>query len=85
MKGINMEEIKSALLEILEELHPDIDFNTNEKLIDEKILDSFDIITLISEVSEEFDVSISADKIIPENFNSLESLCNLINNLIDGD
>lgn len=71
------------LLEILSDLHPDIDFTTQENLIDDMILDSFDIVTLISEISENFDVTISAEHIIPENFNSAESLYALIQKLED--
>lgn len=80
-----MEEIKSTLLEILEEMHPDEDFESCDTLVDSKVLDSFDIITLISEINEEFDIVISADKIIPENFNSVEALCQLVQDLIDED
>ncbi|MGN0426196.1 MAG: acyl carrier protein [Agathobacter sp.] len=71
------------LLEILSDLHPDIDFTTQENLIDDMILDSFDIVTLISEISENFDVTISAEHIIPENFNSAEALYALIQKLED--
>ncbi|MGI6326484.1 MAG: phosphopantetheine-binding protein [Saccharofermentanales bacterium] len=72
-----------ALLEILEELHPEIDFLTHEKLIDDKILDSFDIITLITEISEEYDVRIPVDEIAPQNFNSAQALYALIQRLLD--
>lgn len=80
-----MEEIKEELLEILEELHRDVDYETEEGLIDKKILDSFDIVSLISEIRDAFDVTISADKIIPENFNSLNAICNLVYQLSDED
>lgn len=80
-----MEEIKSTLLEILEEMHPDEDFESCDTLVDSKVLDSFDIITLISEINEEFDIVISADKIVPENFNSVEALCALVQELMDED
>lgn len=73
------------LLEILEEMHPDVDFENNEKLIDDRILDSFDIITLIGEINDEFEVTIPAEEIIPENFNSAKSLYQLIEKLIDED
>lgn len=73
------------LLKILEELHPEIDFNDHEHLIDDKILDSFDIITLIAEVNDEFDVAIPAHEIIPENFNSAKALYSLIERLMDED
>lgn len=71
------------LLEILQELHPEVDFETCETLIDDKILDSFDIISIISEVSEVFDITISAEHIIPQNFNSAKSLYELIQKLED--
>ncbi len=80
-----MEEIKSTLLEILEEMHPDEDFESCDTLVDSKVLDSFDIITLISEINEEFDVTISADKIVPENFNSVDALAELVQSLLDED
>ena len=69
------------LLRILESIHPDVDYKTNDKLIENKILDSFDIITLISEINDEFDVTIPAEEIIPENFNSAEKLYELIQRL----
>ena len=69
------------ILEILDELHPDVDFETEEHLIDNKILDSFDIITIISEINEEFDVVIPAEEIVPENFNSAAELFALITKL----
>lgn len=71
------------LLEILSDLHPDVDFETEEGLIDDMILDSFDIVTLISEISGNFDVTISAEHIIPENFNSAQALYALIQQLED--
>lgn len=69
------------LLEILQDLHPEVDFETCDTLIDDKILDSFDIVTIISEVNECFDVVISAEYIKPEYFNSAESLYALITEL----
>ena len=69
------------LLQILSDLHPDIDFETEDKLIDNHILDSFDIVTLIMEISENFDVTITAEYIVPENFNSAKALWDLISKL----
>lgn len=73
------------LLEILEDLHSDVDFESCDTLIDDKILDSFDIVTLISEINSEFDVAIPAEEIIPENFNSAKALYQLIEKLEDED
>lgn len=75
----------NELLEILRGLHPEVDFETCERLIDDKILDSFDIISIISEINEEFDVTISAEYIVPENFNSAKALYALIEKLGDED
>ena len=74
-----------ALLEILGELHPEIDFETHKSLIDDKILDSFDIITIIAEINDEYDVAIPAHEITPENFNSASALYELIERLLDED
>lgn len=71
------------LLEILQELHPDVDFTTCETLIDSKILDSFDIIALVSEIDSEFGVTIPAEELTPENFNSAKALYALIERLAD--
>ena len=70
-------------MEILENLHPEIDFNTFETLIDDGLIDSFDIVTIISEINEEYDVVIPAEEIVPENFNSAKALYSLIQRLED--
>jgi acyl carrier protein len=69
------------LLEILKELHDDVDFETEEALVDDGILDSLDIVTLITEINDTFDVSIPAEEIIPENFNSAAAIWALIEKL----
>ncbi|MHB1452338.1 MAG: phosphopantetheine-binding protein [Saccharofermentanales bacterium] len=71
------------LLAILHDLHSDVDFVEKKDLIDSGILDSFDIISLIAEIDQEFDVQIPAEEIIPENFNSAEALQALIDRLAD--
>ncbi len=80
-----MDEIRETLLEVLTDLHPDVDFTAEKGLADKKIIDSFDIVTLIAKIDDEFDVAISADKIIPENFNSLDALAALVKQLQDED
>lgn len=74
-----------ALIKILTDLHPDVDFMTEERLVDAKILDSFDIVTVIAEVDNEYDVAIPAEEIMPENFNSAKSLYSLIKRLMEED
>ena len=73
----------NELIEILENLHPEVDFDTCTTLIDDKILDSFDIISVISEINEEFDVVIPAEEIIPENFNSAQAILAMVEKLQD--
>ncbi len=69
------------LLEILNELHDDVDYETEEHLIDNGILDSLDIVTLIAQISDRFDVTITAKDIAPENFNSAAAMAALIRRL----
>ncbi|MCI9239232.1 acyl carrier protein [Lachnospiraceae bacterium 50-23] len=72
-----------ALLEILTNLHPEVDFETCSNLVDGRIIDSFDIISIISEINDEFDVVIPAEEIVPDNFNSAQALYELIVRLED--
>ena len=69
------------LLELLQGIRDDVDFENTKDLIDGKILSSFDIIQIISVIDDEYDVAIPATEIIPANFNSLEALYNLIQKL----
>ena len=71
------------LLNILAELHPDVDFETEAHLIDDKILDSFDIVTLVAEIDSTFDVAIPAEELVPENFNSAKALYALVERLME--
>ncbi|MBE6676915.1 MAG: acyl carrier protein [Ruminococcaceae bacterium] len=69
------------LIELLEGLHPEIDYETEDGLVDNGILDSLDIVTLITDINDAFDVSIPAEEILPENFNSARALWELIERL----
>lgn len=69
------------LMNILTELKPDVDFETEKGLIDNAILDSFDIVQLIGQLQDTFDIEISPAEIIPENFNSAEALWSMIQKL----
>lgn len=72
-----------ALLEILTGLHPEVDFETCHTLVDDSIIDSFDIVTIVSEINDAYDVVIPAEEIIPDNFNSVRALYELILRLED--
>lgn len=69
------------LLEILEGIRPDVDFANEIKLIDDGILDSFDIVSIISELNDEYDIAIRVTELKPENFNSKEAIMNLVQKL----
>ncbi len=66
------------LMNILTNLHPDVDFENEEHLIDDGILNSMDIVSLVTEISSEFDVKITAKDILPDNFNSAKAIYALI-------
>lgn len=71
------------LMQILEQVKPDVDFETETALIDDGILESFDIIALVNEINDTFDVEITVAHLKPENFNSAEAIWNLIEELQD--
>ncbi len=66
------------LIEILEDLNPEVDYYTCTNIIDGHYLDSLAILSLVAEIEEEFDVVIPTVEIIPSNFNSAQSLWALI-------
>ena len=69
------------LMNILEELKPDVDIETCTALIDDGYLDSFDILSIVSELNEAFDIEITPRDIVPENFNSAKALMDMVNRL----
>lgn len=73
------------LLRILSDLRPDVDFTNNKKLIDDGVLDSFDIISLVGELSEQYDIEVGVENLLPENFNSAQAILALVQRLQDED
>lgn len=69
------------LLKILEGLHPDVDFLEIDDLYEEGVLDSLDMVRLVTEISREFDVQIPAEELLPENFQNVETIFALIERL----
>lgn len=69
------------LLKLLKRIKPEVEFEGNEHLIDNEELDSFDIVSIVAAINDEFDVQITAKHIVPENFNSVEAMYNLIEKL----
>ncbi len=69
------------LIEILEDIHPDVDYAACTNLIDGHILDSLSIISLVAELEDEFDITIPAVDIVAENFNSADAMWKMIERL----
>ena len=70
-----------TLLEILNDIDDTVDWENETALIDDRILDSFGVISLISELEDQFEVEIDASEIVPENFNSADAMWNMIQRL----
>ena len=73
--------MNDKLMNILNELRPELDFEKENRLIEDGILDSFDLVSLIGEINDQFDVEIDFADIEPENFNSAEAMIKLIERL----
>ncbi|HHX74510.1 MAG TPA: acyl carrier protein [Firmicutes bacterium] len=73
--------MEKKLLAILTELNPDVDFAGEENLIADGLLDSFDIIALVGELNDTFDIEIGLEHLLPENFNSVAAMMKLIKKL----
>ncbi len=71
------------LMEILEELRPDVDFENETGLIDNGILDSFDIVSLVTALNDAYDIEIKPNNLVPENFNSAKAILALVEELQD--
>ena len=69
------------LMEILKGIRPDVDFENENALIDDELLDSFDVVSIISEIDDAFGVQIRINELDPDNFNSAEAIWNLIQEL----
>jgi len=69
------------LMEILEDLRPDVDFENEDALITNGILDSFDVISLVGEIEDEFDVTVRPNHLVPANFDSAKAIMALIEQL----
>ena len=75
--------MKEELMEILQELRPDVDFEKETALITDGILDSFDIVALVGELNDAFDIEIKPNNLVPDNFNSANAMLALIEELPD--
>ena len=72
------------LLNILKDIRPDVDFVNETKLIDDEILDSFDIISIVGELNDHYDIEINVEDLEPDNFNTVQAMLELVNRLQEG-
>ncbi len=70
--------MRDEILKILTEICPDVDFEQEEELIDGGVIDSFAVIQIVTELMEHFAIFIDADDIEPENLNSLDNICEMV-------
>lgn len=70
--------MKETVLAILKDIRSDVDFLKESKLIDDDILESLDIVAIVGEFNDEFDIEISVEDLTPENFNSVDAMVDLI-------
>lgn len=75
--------MRDQILDILAEIVEDVDFDTCTTLIDDGLLSSLDIIQLIGALGDEFDISIPATEIVPDNFNSVDAMVKMVERLSD--
>ena len=76
-------QVREKILEILKSMDDSIDYASETKLIDDKVIDSLTLTALISELESEFDIEIDMDDIVPENFNSVDAMEKLVTRLQD--
>ncbi|ACV22737.1 acyl carrier protein [Slackia heliotrinireducens] len=81
MDEITLEDV----IEMLEDVKEGVDYENVTTLVDDRYIDSFDILAIVSAIDDEFDVSVPAKEIVPANFNSATSLCAMIQRLADED
>ena len=70
--------MKEKILEILQDIRPEVDFNNSEDFIEDGYLDSFDMVALVSNLDKTFGISILGEDIIPENFANIEAIENIV-------
>jgi acyl carrier protein len=75
--------MKDRILEILKEIRSDIDYENEKAMFDDGILESFDVIQIVTTLMDEFDIVIDADDIEPENLNSFDAICEMVQNRLN--
>lgn len=69
---------RKQMLEILTSVCPGVDFEQETALVDDEILESLDLVTIVSEMMDVFDIELNVEDLLPENFNSLDAMVQLV-------
>ena len=75
--------IMKKVIDMLADIRPEFDFSESQSFIEDGYLDSFDLVSLVTELSDEFDIQITAKDFIEENFNSLAALVAMVDRLVE--
>jgi acyl carrier protein len=78
-------QLLTDIIEVLEDVREDVDYQNCTTLVDDRVLDSFDILSIISALNDEFDISIPAKDVIPASFNSAAAMRDMVQRLVDED
>ena len=70
--------MKQQIINILQEIRPEFDFTQDINFIKEGMLDSFDVVSLVTTLDENYSISIDGMDILPENFSTIDSIRNLL-------
>ena len=74
--------MKEKLLKILNEINPDLDYETETKLVEDELFDSLEVMSIVSELEDAFHIEIDPDDVIAENFNSVETILKVVEKYI---
>lgn len=77
--------MRDQIIEILEDINPDADYETCTTLIDDRYLDSLSMVSLVAELEDTFDITIPAVEVTANNFNSVDAITNLVERLVEED
>ena len=75
----------NEILEIAKEIRPDLDWENADSLMDDELLDSFDVVGIAGELMDKYDIEITVEDVEPENFNSIECIYNLVQRKLEED
>ena len=76
--------MRDEILAILNDINDEIDYENTDTLIDDELLDSFDIVALVGALNEAFDIRINVVNLVPDNFNSVDAIVSLVDSLVNG-